>query len=165
MQIKIRSYPTHSLEWLKWKWLTILLIILLISIGEDAKATGPLTHFWWEWILFLLPHGLWTTSFLHPWNFSGSWGGLTFHTSGDFPNPGIKLASLSSPALAGGFFTTSAHLGQPLYKISSTYTYLMTSSPLLSVYAGEVKLYAHKMTCPRICTEALFIIDSNIHQR
>ena len=108
MQIKIRSYPTHSLEWLKWKWLTILLIILLISIGEDAKATGPLTHFWWEWILFLLPHGLCTTSFLHPWNFSGSWGGLTFHTSGDFPNPGIKLASLSSPALAGGFFTTSA---------------------------------------------------------
>ena len=57
------------------------------------------------------------------------------------------------------------HLGQPLYKISSTYIYLMTSSPLFSVYAGEMKLYAHKMTCPRICTEALFIIDSNIHQR
>ena len=28
--------------------------------------------------------------------------------SGDLPNPGIELASLTSPALAGGFFTTSA---------------------------------------------------------
>ena len=27
---------------------------------------------------------------------------------GDLPNPGIKPASLTSPALAGGFFTTSA---------------------------------------------------------
>ena len=27
---------------------------------------------------------------------------------GDLPNPGIKLTSLRSPALAGGFFTTSA---------------------------------------------------------
>ena len=29
---------------------------------------------------------------------------------GDLPNPGIKLMSLMSPALAGGFFTTSAEL-------------------------------------------------------
>ena len=28
-------------------------------------------------------------------------------TLGDLPNPGIKPASLPSPALAGGFFTTS----------------------------------------------------------
>ena len=28
--------------------------------------------------------------------------------SGDLPNPGIKPQSLMSPALAGGFFTTSA---------------------------------------------------------
>jgi len=27
---------------------------------------------------------------------------------GDLPNPGIKLASLTSPALVGGFLTTSA---------------------------------------------------------
>ena len=31
------------------------------------------------------------------------WSGLPFHTKGDLPDPGIKLAS---PALAGGFFTT-----------------------------------------------------------
>ena len=30
-----------------------------------------------------------------------------FPTPGDLPDPGIKPASLASPALAGGFFTTS----------------------------------------------------------
>ena len=33
--------------------------------------------------------------------------GLPFPTLGDLPNPGIKPASLPSPALAGGFFATS----------------------------------------------------------
>ena len=33
------------------------------------------------------------------------WGGSPFPSPGDLPNPGIKGAS---PALAGGFFTTSA---------------------------------------------------------
>ena len=32
---------------------------------------------------------------------------LPFPTPGDFPNPGIEPTSLASPALAGGFFTTS----------------------------------------------------------
>ena len=36
------------------------------------------------------------------------WSGLPFPIPGDLPNPGIKPMSLSSPALAGGFFTTSA---------------------------------------------------------
>ena len=35
------------------------------------------------------------------------WGGLSFPLPGDLPNPGIKPVSLNSPALAGGFFTTS----------------------------------------------------------
>ena len=34
--------------------------------------------------------------------------GLSFPTPGDFPGPGIKLPSLASPALAGGFFITNA---------------------------------------------------------
>ena len=34
------------------------------------------------------------------------WSGLTFHTPGDLPEPGIKTASLASPALTGRFFTT-----------------------------------------------------------
>ena len=32
------------------------------------------------------------------------WSGLPFPTLGDLPNPGIKLTSLASLALAGGFF-------------------------------------------------------------
>ena len=31
---------------------------------------------------------------------------LPFPTPGDLPDPGIELASLASPTLAGGFFTT-----------------------------------------------------------
>ena len=40
------------------------------------------------------------------------WSGLPFPTPGDLPNPGIEPTSLVSPALAGGFFTTSA-TGKP----------------------------------------------------
>ena len=36
------------------------------------------------------------------------WSGLLFPTSGHLSDPGIKPMSLVSPALAGGFFTTSA---------------------------------------------------------
>ena len=36
------------------------------------------------------------------------WSGLSRPPSGDVPNPGIELTSLKSPALVGGFFTTSA---------------------------------------------------------
>ena len=36
------------------------------------------------------------------------WGGLPFPSPGDLPDTGIEFKSLASPALAGGFFTTSA---------------------------------------------------------
>ena len=36
------------------------------------------------------------------------WSGLLYPPLGDLPNPGIEPASLMSPALADGFFTTSA---------------------------------------------------------
>ena len=36
------------------------------------------------------------------------WGGLPFPSPGDLPNPGIEPTSLTSPALAGRFFMTSA---------------------------------------------------------
>ena len=37
-----------------------------------------------------------------------SWSGLPCPPPGDLPNPGIEPTSLTSPALAGGFFTLSA---------------------------------------------------------
>jgi len=39
------------------------------------------------------------------------WSGLPFSSSGDLPDPGFKLASLRSPALAGEFFTVDLILG------------------------------------------------------
>ena len=38
------------------------------------------------------------------------WSGLLCLPPGDLPDPGIKLASLTSPVLAGGFFITSASI-------------------------------------------------------
>ena len=35
------------------------------------------------------------------------WSGLPCPPPGDIPDPGIEPASLMSPALVGGFFTTS----------------------------------------------------------
>ena len=45
------------------------------------------------------------------------WGGVPFPTLWDLPNSVIKPASLASPALAGGFFTT-APPGKPIYRVS-----------------------------------------------
>ena len=36
-----------------------------------------------------------------------NWSGLSFPHPGDLPDPGIEPMSIVSPALAGGFFTTS----------------------------------------------------------
>ena len=36
------------------------------------------------------------------------WSGLPYPPPGDLPDPGIEPTSLTSPALAGGFFTTGA---------------------------------------------------------
>ena len=41
------------------------------------------------------------------------WSGLPFPSPGDLPNPGINPYILTSPALANGFFTTSATLVLP----------------------------------------------------
>ena len=55
---------------------------------------------------------LWTMAHQTPLSmeFSGNeyWSGLPFPPPGDLPDPGIEPASVTSPALAGKFFTTSA---------------------------------------------------------
>ena len=42
------------------------------------------------------------------------WSGLLFPPPGDLPDPGIEPMSLTSPTLAGRFFTTSAMWEAPL---------------------------------------------------
>ena len=55
---------------------------------------------------------LWTISHQAPLSMGFSrqeyWSGLPCLSPGDLPNPGMEPPSLMSPALAGGFFTTSA---------------------------------------------------------
>ena len=55
----------------------------------------------------LWPHG---TYLLCPWDFPVKNTRVGCHAllQGNLPNPGIAPSSLASPALAGGFFTTSA---------------------------------------------------------
>ena len=62
-------------------------------------------------------HGLQPATKLVPLSMGFSrqeyWSGLPLPTSRDLPDPGIKLASLGSPALADRFFTT-APPGKPI---------------------------------------------------
>ena len=61
-----------------------------------------------------------------------SWSVLPFPTPGDLPNPGIETESLSSPVLAGGFFTTSISWeALPLLKVKVlvTQSYLTLFDP------------------------------------
>ena len=55
---------------------------------------------------------LWTVASQSPLSMGFSrqeyWSGLPFPPAGDLSHPGIKLWSLMSPALAGGFFITRA---------------------------------------------------------
>ena len=53
------------------------------------------------------PHGL-PGSSVHGILQQEYWSWLSFPSPGDLPNPGIEPASLTSSALAGGFFTTNA---------------------------------------------------------
>ena len=57
---------------------------------------------------------LWTIACQGPLSMEFSrqeyWSGLPCPSPGDLPHLGIELTSLMSPALAGGFFTTSTTL-------------------------------------------------------
>ena len=74
---------------------------------------APWTGFMWVHVcvchlqLFATP---WTIACQAPLSMGFSrqeyWSGLPFPSPGDIPDPGIKLASLMSPALAGRFFIT-----------------------------------------------------------
>ena len=58
---------------------------------------------------------------------------------GDLPDLGIKLASLTSPALAGGFFTTSA-IWEPQLASSNPYFPIGSNSKESACNAGDLGL-------------------------
>ena len=70
-----------------------------------------LHHFSFVWLCVTI----WTVACQVPLSVDFSrqeyWSALPFPPPGDLPNPGIEPKSLTFPALAGGFFTTSATRG------------------------------------------------------
>ena len=62
-----------------------------------------------------------------------SWSGLPCPPPGDLPNPEIEPTSLTSPSLAGGFFTSSATWEALSNCRTLYYTYLFTTIPLNNV--------------------------------
>ena len=79
--------------------------ILFCSWGSAMKMLSCFSRVQ----LFVTP---WTVAgrLLCPWGFSrqADWSGFPCLPPGDLPDPGIEPESLTFPALAGGFFTTSA---------------------------------------------------------
>ena len=59
------------------------------------------------------------------------WSGLPFPPPGDLLDSGIELAPLMSPALAGGFFTTSAAWETHTERASLERTHLTEPNPIL----------------------------------
>ena len=70
------------------------------------------------------------------------WSGLPFPSPEDVPYPGIELAFFTSPALAGGFFTTSVTW-------EGTY-YILTSIIFPVVMYGCMSWTTKKAVCQRI---------------
>ena len=74
----------------------MLLLLLLLSLFSGIRLCVT----------------LWTAAHQAPLSIGFSrqeyWSGLPFPPLGHLSNPRIKSATLMSPALAGGFFTTSA---------------------------------------------------------
>ena len=63
------------------------------------------------------------------------WSGLPFLSPGDLPDPGIELESLTSPALAGRFFTAAAPAAKSLQSCPTLFDPI-DGSPLGSAIPG-----------------------------
>ena len=95
---------------------------LYVDRGGERRRERVCTNSRWE-VLFLVrllsflrlvptPWTLWTVACQAPLSMGFSrqeyWSGLPCPPPGDLPDPGIEPRSLTSPPLAGGFFTTAA---------------------------------------------------------
>ena len=77
-------------------------------------------------MLSCVPVDLWTVAHQAPLSMGFSrqeyWSWLPCPPAGDLPDPETEPASLVSPALAGGFFTTEPP-GKPIFSFSLNFTY------------------------------------------
>ena len=77
----------------------------------------------------LQPYGLQPPRLLHPW--LEYWSGLPCPPPRDRPDPGIEPESLTSPVLAGEFFTSECHLAK---KEKKSYSIVSPSNLMLEFY-------------------------------
>ena len=100
----------------------ILLFLLNVTSLSSLCVVGvlhaqSLSHV----LLFVTP---WTIALQDPLSMEFSrqeyWSGLPLPTPRNLPDPGIKPASLASPALTGGFFTTEPP-GKPVLLVCIIY--------------------------------------------
>ena len=96
---------------LMWKYLCIEIdhkIFLWAIATHYHNVCAVLSRFSHLWLFATL----WTAAHQAPLSMGLSgpeyWSGVLFPSPGDLPNPGIEPMSLTSPALAGKFFTTRA---------------------------------------------------------
>ena len=88
------------------------------------------------------------------------WSGLPCPPPGDLPKPGIKPASLTSPALASGFFTTGATWEAHLSKCTS-YSFMKKNNLFLRILesglipwlilANRIWWKVHQVTSKKPC--------------
>ena len=71
------------------------------------------------------------------------WSGLLCPPPEDLPDPGIEPMSLKSPALADGFFTTSA-IWEAHFLLINTLKQLKQKARIMKSYNHGVKLLRHK---------------------
>ena len=79
-------------------------------MAMDAHGSNNRINKQGIFFLFFSHTTIFTSAVPLPMEFSRQeyWDGVPFSPPGDLPNLGIKPASLASPALAGGLFTTHA---------------------------------------------------------
>ena len=83
--------------------------------------------------------------------------GLPFSSPAYLPNPGIKPTSLKSPALAGGFFTTSTPWESPrleYYTVLDKYLYIWSPIQMLQIMKNRRHISTYTMNEER--SEKLF---------
>ena len=119
-------------------WIPLLWCVygdpLVAAVGADAQPFPTL----------LLP---WIVAFQAPLPMQFSrqeyWSWLPFLPPGDLPDPRIKLRSLTSPTLVGGFFTTS-HSWDAICVCIYIYIYTHTQ---IYMYVYNVWFKSFKMYC------------------
>ena len=121
-----RSFLVMNLFCVILEWWILVIVHLSKSRECTIHSAGCLFS---RVLLFVM---LWTVACQAPLSMGFSrqeyWSGLPCPPPRDLPNPGTEPTSLKSPALAGGFFTTSAIWEVPLQCEEWTLTYIVDLS-------------------------------------